>query len=392
MKVYHQAGHNSVWNFSSFNDDSTGDGIILSPVHLKSDKVIELDPELKKQCLFDPQFYIPGSQKTKLHSYEFFPERFMDGFSTADYSAIAYDIADACVDFQMENNFESIIIPARFYPELFTDFIPRQKAFTVEPFLNRLEQCNNSKNVFLTLPLTIPMIMDDEQFRTNLLNWITSYQEIDGIYLLINFNEQRKQVSNFKKLFSYVEFIQQAINADLKVISGYCNTEGLIFSTLDLYAVTIGAYENTRRFSIDKFLESDMIRQGPAPRLYFPKLLNWIRFETAEEIREDYPDLWERIYTPTDYAENLFNSLKRPHFTKPELYKHHFLLISEQYELLNNLPSQTDRIVSLINDISMANDLYGQINSSGVLMTDVNCKGEHLAVWNRVLRKLQNSL
>ncbi len=79
MKLYHQAGHNSVWNISSFEEDNTGDGIILSPVHIESDKVINLAPELKRQCLFDPQFYIPDSQKAKLNSYDFFPECYMDG-------------------------------------------------------------------------------------------------------------------------------------------------------------------------------------------------------------------------------------------------------------------------------------------------------------------------
>jgi len=392
MKLYHQAGHNSVWNISSCMDDNTGDGIILSPVHMKSDKVIELTPELKQQCLFDPQFYIPDSQKSKLNSYAFFPEKYMDGFSTVDYSAIAYEIANACVNFQVENDFESIIIPARFYPDLLTNFIQIQKAFTVDPFLDCLDSLGTTKKVFITLPLTAPMVMGDDQFKTNLLNWITSYQDIDGIYLLINFNDQRKQVSDFKKLASYADFIQQAINADLDIICGYCNTEGLILSALDIYAVTMGAYENTRGFSIDKFLESDTIRQGPAPRLYFPKLLNWIRFETAEEIREDFPGFWDKIYTPTEYSERLFNSPKRPHFTKPELYKHHFKVIADQYEDLKKISDQETRIGLLENSIFIASDLYDQINKSGILIADPNCSGDHLPAWNRLLRKLKNSL
>jgi len=392
MKLYHQAGHNYVWNISSFTDDNTGDGIILSPVHMKSDKVIELAPELKQRFLFDPQFYIPDSQKSKLNSYDFFPEKYMDGFSTVDYSAIAYEIADACVNFQVENDFESIIIPARFYPDLLTNFIQIQKTFTVEPFLDCLDTRGTTKKVFITLPLTVPMIMDDDQFTTNLLNWITSYQDIDGVYLLINFNEQRKQVSDFKKLASYVDFIQQAINADLDIICGYCNTEGLMLSALDIYAVTMGAYENTRGFSIDKFIESDAIRRGPAPRLYFPKLLNWIRYETAEEIREDVPALWDKIYTPTEYSESLFKSLKRPSFQRPELYKHHFQAISDQYENLKEQPSQESRLDLLTDWIFNASDLYGQINKSGILMADPNCSGDHLPAWNRLLRKVKSSL
>lgn len=149
MKIFHQSGHNTIWNKRSLNDYNCGDNIILSPVHNKKSNIEAWDVELKNKCLFDPQFYVPDSQKTKLNTYDFFPEKIMDGFSTHDYSALAYDAARLCVDYQIENDFESIIIPARYYNEMVTDFIEKQKAFSVEPFLKYLSSFQSKKNYSL---------------------------------------------------------------------------------------------------------------------------------------------------------------------------------------------------------------------------------------------------
>ena len=110
MKVFHQAGHNTIWNLSSFMDEGAGDGIVFSPVHYLRSTLEEVDQETRNVSLFDPQFYVPDSQKNKLQSYEFFPEKIMDGFSTDDFEVIAYEAAKLCVEFQSANEFKELII------------------------------------------------------------------------------------------------------------------------------------------------------------------------------------------------------------------------------------------------------------------------------------------
>jgi hypothetical protein len=388
MKIYHQAGHNTKWNVDSLND-GMADGIIFSPVHYTSTNLVSVDQGIKNSSLFDPQFYVPDSQKNKINTYSFFPETMMSGFSTVDYHSIAHETAEACLDFQEQNNFEALVIPSRYFPDLLTDFIDRQKAFTVEPFLSAISNRGTDKPIFLTLPLTSPMVLD-VGFREELLNWITSYPEIDGVYLLVNFDEQTKQIQSFDKLNSYISFANELKEADLKVICGYLNTEGILLAAADVHAVTIGAYENTRGFSIDKFLDNDQVKRGPAPRIFLPKLLNWIRYDTAIEIREDFPALWEDIYTATEESEGVFDSGRRPHFTQPALYKAHFSLMSELYASINTrVPS--DRIEFVRNLVLEAHQRYERITSEGIIFFDSNCKGDHLPVWNRILRQLQRS-
>lgn len=387
MRVLHQAGHNTIWNVHSYTEDNAGDGIIFSPLHLQKGRLeSDISQSVKSSSLFDPQFYVPDSQKNKLHSYDFFPERLMNGFTTVDFEAQAYNAAEQCLNFQMHHDFESLIIPARFFPDLISNYIQQQRILFVDPFLHAYEKRGATKKLFLTLPLTASMLLDSE-YRTAILDWATSYQEITGIYLLVFLGETSKQIKNYEKLSAYASFINDIHEADLNVICGYCNTEGLLFSILDVHAVTMGAYENTRNFSIDKFLEDDQERRGPAARIFLPKLLNWIRWSTAEEIRSDFPDLWEKVYTPTDYSEQVFSTGQPPHFTQPALYKHHFTLMSELYAELSQ-GSPATRKACLTEKIKTAGMLYGEIEDRGVMFFDDNCAGTHLSIWNRVLRKM----
>lgn len=389
MLIFHQAGHNSVWNINALKQ-GIGDGLIISPVHNSISTVRSLSPSTKSNSLFDPQFYVPDSQKTKLNSYHFFPENYMKGFSTDDYIAVAYDAAALCVDFQVSNGFRALLVPARYYGEMLTDFIEKQKVFSVEPFLSHIAKKKIKKDIFLTLPLTASM-MGDKKYRVQLLNWITSYPEITGIYLLVNFNEQSKQICAYDKLIDYAAFMNELQGADLKIVCGYCNTEALLWTIVMPHAVTIGAYENTRRFSIDKFLDDDSETRGPAPRIYFPKLLNWVRYDTAVEMRDDHPDLWRKIYTPTKPLQSLFKMGTRPHFTKPQLYSHHFELIHDQIRKIASLGKVSVRAKLVESWVKEASDLYSEIQSNGILFYDNNCKGEHLPVWSRIIKKFIQS-
>lgn len=389
MKIFHQAGHNTNWNIESLTRDHAGDGIIFSPVHYGESNIIKQDEVIKNSSLFDPQFYVPDSQKAKLQTYAFFPEAIMDGFKTTDYQALAHESAKLCLEFQINQGFESIIIPSRFYEDLVTDFIERQKVFTVEPFLNELSLIGTDKDVYTSLSMTAPMLMD-ERYRTNILNWVTSYQQIDGIYLQIDFGERLKQIQDYAKLISYIQFVVELIEADLKVICGYMNVEGLLASVLKIDAVTMGAYENTRIFSTDKFLVNDKIQMGPAPRIFLPKLLNWVRYDTAIEIMEDFPSLWDKIYTPTHYADEVIANPRKPHFAQPALYKHHFILMDKLYNDVIRVPN-SEKVDLVSRKVDEANSLYEELESNKVLFFDKNCKGDHLIIWNRVLRNLRKN-
>ncbi|MDD2468850.1 MAG: hypothetical protein PHI97_33180 [Desulfobulbus sp.] len=388
MKIFHQAGHNTIWNISSFQD-GIGDGVIFSPVHYAERNIATVDDGVRQGSLFDPQFYMPESQKSKLHSYDFFPDKIMNGFKTVDFCNVAQMSARLCLEYQERSGFSALIIPCRYHQDMITDFIDQQVKFTVDAFLAELPSYRGEKLVFLSLPLSIAMVRD-QKYRTEILNWVTSYPEIDGVYLQVNFEERTKQVHDYDKLQAYANFVRELVGSELKVICGYSNLEGLLISLFDVWGVTIGAYENTRKFSTDKFIDDDKIQMGPAPRIYLPGLLNWVRYDTAKEIMEDCPDIWAKVYISTPEADKVLSEAKPPHFSQAPLYKHYFRLAYHEYQNMLRL-TPANRHAALTDRVGVALKLHEEIESEGVQFFDENCRGGHLIGWRRLLKNLRGT-
>ena len=386
VKLFHQCGHNTSWNTASFTEDKCGDGLILSPVHKKYGDVQSLDKALKSHAIFDPQFYLPNSQKAKLQTYPFFPESISpDSFSTKDFSLVAFEAAKQCVDFQLENQFKHVVIPSRFFDQMYPDFVDRQNSYTVHPFLKALSLKRVKKSIYLTLPLTSHMVMSKIS-RTQILNWVTSFPEITGVYVIAApHDDGYKQIQSEEFLFSYMEFLQQLRNAALEVLIGYCNVEGLLYLMIEGCDITFGSFENTRMFSIDKFVISDEERRGPKARIFSAGLLNWIQLNQAKEIKDLDGSLWDKVYDSTKYGDQALKAAVEPTFNQSPLYKHHFIIFSRLATELRRLPIQ-DRYKKLLTLLKNAGNLYEQIYDLP-MDPEKHSRGDHIKPWLNALNK-----
>ena len=378
IKIYHQVGHNSNWNIDSFNEDNCGDGLILSPVHQSLPQVVELEGNLRRRSLFDPQFYLPNSPKAKLSTYPFFPDQIANGFSTMNFLLIAGDAAKQCVEFQIEQEFEGIVIPARFVDQMASKYFENQEELTVRPFLGALAATGAQKPVYLTIPVTSAMLQDDG-FQLQLLNWLTGFSEISGVYVLVADDRKSKQIRSDRFLFAYLKFAHEVASTGLSVVLGHLNTEGVLFSIIDGITLTFGSFENTRIFSLDKFVDSEEERRGPKARIYLPKLLNWVRFEQAMQIRNEDVALWEKLYTPTEYADRVIGAGIEPTFNQSPLYMHHFECMSEQIKQLGNM-GVGQRFQNIRTQIKSAMELHSEI-ADRFFDLDTHGNGEHLQPW-----------
>lgn len=378
IKLYHQIGFRDRWSIDSFAKDGCGDGLILSPVHQPRDQVEELPDSIKANALFDPQYYLPNSPKKKLASYEFFPEQATGGFSTKDFSLVALESAAQCVQFQLDQGFQGVIIPARFFDQMIPKYFEKQEQGTVVPFLTAIEKAGTSKDVYLTLPVTAAMLIDAD-FRVQLLNWATGFPQITGVYVLVADDRPSKQIRSADLVAAYLCFAQEIRNSGLKPILSHLNTECVLLSLIDGATLTFGAYENTRIFSLDKFIDSDEERRPPKARIYLPGLLNWVQFDQAMQIREGMPDLWTEIYRPTKFGDSVIDAEGEPHFSQPGLYKHYFACMSAQIKALAKLPVQK-RYEQLRRSIAAALEFNAQIEEMPIDF-DAHGRGTHLEPW-----------
>src|SRR5690606_11044933 len=215
--------------------------------------------------------------------------------------------------------------------------------------------------------------------------WITTFPEITGVYLFSYHERKTKQIVDENYLFSYLEFCKELKDAELDLVVGYLNVEGLLFSLLGDVTITMGAYENTRMFSLDKFLNSDDERRGPKSRIYIPGLLNWIQFSQAKEIRSDCPKIWSEIYSPTKYGEVAFGAAVDPYFNQPGLYKDFFINFSKQVNELSSLKT-AERYKTLRDLLKSSISHYSNIEAAGIDL-EVHGNVSHIQPWLNAINK-----
>ena len=385
FQVYHQLGYRYNWNISSIIEDNAGQGIIIGPRYIEKRKVEQLEDELKVKAIFDPQFFIPGTAKGFLTSYDFFPQIVSDGYDTDSFGdESASKCAEECINFQIRNNFKFVVIPTRRTDGMPTDFIEKQNIQFVEAFAKALFDSKCYKPVLLQLILNNNMINDDEYIR-DILNWLTGMSFIDGIYLITETSFTSKQIKDNDYLYNLLSIINILKSNDLDVVLGYLNTEAVLLSISSPDIMTIGGYENLRRFSKMAFEQSDDERRaGPKPRLYFTKLLQWVDHGYLNAMRRrlsDFDDLIDR----NKYQAEMFKAEFNWHFTKPQIYKHYFLEFNKQLEYISSKVDK-ERYLLVNNMLDSAIGWFDRINSAGIVLSPDD-DGSHLFRWQTALNE-----
>jgi len=385
MEVYHQTGHNLKWNEDSFICDKTGSGLIFSPVNIASEKLSKISNDIKKVSIFDPQFYLPKVPKGKLATYDYFPTNFEINFQTPDFDNVKNCIAKLCIDFQVKNNFKFIVIPTRYFKTIPSNYTEQIMKYFVEPFLKYHSSNNIDKELLLTLIVNQSQIMNDE-YRNELLNWLTGIQEISGIYLIFENGFQTKQIKNSEYLYKALLFINALKINEFLVYLGYTNTEGLLYSVANPDSVSMGSYENLRRFGVKRFTCIDKnIPSSPNPRLYSRQLFQLIDYGYVGAIKNLFKD-WNLIFEDSKYHPLMFKPDYNWHFTKPEPYKHFFLVFSSQVSALP--ASVNDRIDYLKDAFTKSLRIYKELEEVGVIL-DENSDGSHLSFWITALNMFE---
>ncbi len=384
MLIYHQCGHNFVWNTQSFIEDGAGDGLIISPVNIEADRIeARIPPELLSASWIDPQFYLPGDSKSKLVTYPFFPANVLDGFSTADYLDHAFEVAKECLTFQNNLGLKYFVIPTRYFKDLPDGYFEQLDSLFLEPFIRAKYELGLSKPLLQTV-IAKPIHLEPGTPRDELLSWATSYAEISGIYLMFENNFYSKQIKDPVYLAGTLRFVRALRLNDLEVHVGYSGLEGLLLSVADPTSVSVGSYENLRSFDISRLVTREPGGQSPRPRVFSGRLLQWIEDTYLGPLRELMPD-WENLFDDSQYKEYLLNPDSSLNSQRAELYKHYFILFSKQVAVL---PAVQDRAVYIKELVMNAMALFEQIEASGVFL-DPNSERSHLPAWINALAMYQ---
>lgn len=270
-----------------------------------------------------------------------------------------------------------VIIPTRYVSGMSSNYIPQQQQLFVTPFVNAIDQIGKDRPVLLQLVLNDDMIKDQE-YAADLLNWITGITVIDGVYLIADINPRPKQLRDIDFLYAYLRFINALVVNNLYVLLGYLNTEAALLTLASPNGVTVGSYENLRMFNIRNF-DSDVARtiRGPNARLYVSRLLQWIDTNYLGAIIRVLGNT--DLFDDNHYKAVMFTPSYQWHFSKPELYKHYFLVFSQQLQYITSFQG-ADRYHVFCDLTEEALLHYAHLRELGVIL-DQDSDGSHLPTW-----------
>jgi hypothetical protein len=377
FELYHQLGHNYSWNLQSIKHDSAGQGVILGPKNIEKTKVEKLPVVLRTGAIFDPQFFAPATPKGELDSYEFFPNVVADGFETESYDENqAGECAERCVGFQLANGFRYTVVPAKHMAGTPSNFIETQERVFINPFLSAIRAQKRTNGILLQVLLNDTMLKD-RHFHADLLNWITGFEGIQGVYLIVETSGSYKQIKDAELLYQYLGFINALRQNELEVVLGYLNTEALLLSLADPTIVATGSYENTRAFRIGSFRESKP-QHGPSPRLYVSSCLQWVDYNYVYAIIRLTPN-GRTMFDQNKYQAIMFEPTFKWHFMKSELYKHYFFEFARQLKTVSSVTGK-ERYILVRKMLQDAMTNFRAMDDSGVAL-DPNSDGSHLPHW-----------
>lgn len=381
LEIYHQCGNNTKWNIESMIEDKIGNGLILSPSDMKKEDMEKLDINIKERSMFDSQFYLPRSNRDKLKTYKFFPGKCLENeYNTKDYEEVAYKNAEECIKFQLENQFKDIIIPTVYREEYTEDYFEELKNVYVLPFIEKIKELEVNKKIYLTV-IVKDSYLKDEKIQKELLSFCTNFQNIDGIYLIPIHKETNKRIKDEEYLFKLMRFIDILRKNELLVHLGYTDIEGFLLSISGITSLSIGAYENTKCFGIDKFIKTEGKKQGPIPRIFSANLLQSIEYRFLPSLEMLY-DKYDMLFDDTKYKAEMFMPSFRWWFTKPQIYKHYFISYSN---LLLQLPKDYQGKYDFVLEKIEQAMIYFKEISDKVLLDEKN-NGEHLVHWINAMK------
>lgn len=378
IEVYHQCGFRDVWNFAVYEEEEVGEGFIFAPKMASVKKLQKITKDIRTKSFFDPQFFWPRSKEKKFSDFDFFPQIISEGYSTTNYVETCYQSADMCIDFQLRQEYKFLIIPTIVYDETPQNYLEILRCLYIDPFLKAISEKNTlNKKVLLSVVIKDTQLVD-EQFRRDMLNLITSYGEIDGIYLIPCNKSSTKRAKDIDFIVNLLKFINTLKNNDMYVHLAYTDIEGIIFSLADIDSVSIGIYENMRKFNLKYFKEKEEEKHFSSPnrRIYSNKLFQWIDFDYIGALKDMgiFLDLFEN----NEYVSFATPNEENWHFKFPELYKHYMVSLYNQYkELPSNYSERYTFVHKALNEAVRLNKL---IEEDGILL-DNNSNGDHIYKW-----------
>ena len=281
MSAYHQMGHDSE-NLLWTEELAQFRGAILSPVNYDQAKVtgqIEWARERTNfETLFDPQLYVPNSERGCLRDWPYFPTDVdtADLASDAWWNRILDALVGVCAEIRPTAVCSPVVLPGTYPDDYFarmvnigdqlcarltgTDLRPVQSAVVGLP-----ELATSGR------PMAIASIL--------------SRSKANHIYLvLVSLTEPRREIAEVEEIKGAMLLIAALRTAGVEVTVGFSSSDIVLWKAAGASNCATGKFFNLRRFTRTRFEEPRGQGGGQLPYWFEESMIAFLRQSDVQRV------------------------------------------------------------------------------------------------------------
>lgn len=371
-----QIGHNGHKLTTENLEKGYCDGAILSPADYPFDKNLEISRSINRKngtVLFDPQFYIPRTNRPDLETYGYFDQYGGNEFDTAGVSSQYNSLCQEIISTQDELNVDAYVSPARFLDTFSEPKIDEWEEMTGH-FLKIAEEDGRDIPVLVSLPIYQKSLVDAEQ-RTYLLNRITQI-DADGYYVSVEFErEVSHPLTGSSNVYSLLQLLNTLKKNRYDVLVGHTHQIAHLFLGIGINAFASGHYQNLRSFDTRRWDPEDEQGGGRIVVKYFSdRLLNELRVDPELDLMYQKGDFdIDKIRTPSPYDDDLFDSSLPPSavgWKFREASWDHYIWCCDQIAKRYRGITEEERFQLAKQKIDSAGELYDEISDTFGMLSE----------------------
>lgn len=281
MGVFHQMGHHSN-NLIDLPEMSAYKGAIFSPINVSQSEAADQIGAVRQakrnfEIIFDPQLYVPSTNRGKLKAWPYFPR----DFDTADLGSAEWwtnlnrKLATTCKKLKIDTLCSPVAIPKAFDDKYYEN--------SIRVASELIQMLNGSTAVLQTVLANLSELGYGN--RALELASIVSGTGTDRVYLILMSTKfPRRELSETDELSGAMQFISALERNGLPVLVGFCSSDMLLWKAAGARDCASGKFFNLRRFTRQRF-EEPAEGGGQLPYWFEEALLAFLRQADLVRVR-----------------------------------------------------------------------------------------------------------
>jgi hypothetical protein len=281
MSAYHQMGHGSE-NLLWTEQLAQYSGATLSPVNYDQGKVaaqIEWASEQNDfETIFDPQLYVPNSERGCLREWPYFPNDVDTADLTSDawWNGILSSLVDVCATIRPNAVCSPAVLPSAYPDDYFVRMISVGDQLCVRLAGSELEPIQ-------TTVVGMPDL--SAAGRPMAIASILSRSRANRIYLVfVSQTEPRRELFEVEEIKGAMRLIAALRAADLHVIVGFTSSDVALWKAAGASDCATGKFFNLRRFTRTRFEEPRGQGGGQLPYWFEESLMAFLRQSDVQRV------------------------------------------------------------------------------------------------------------